>query len=469
LWTEKHARHLIPDLDAATESRFAEGRELGLLATRLYPGGLEVSTTTRRWSQVASASEKALRQRRPLYEAGFVYQGAACRVDILNPVDGEAWEVIEVKSSTGIKDIHLEDMAFQAHVLEGAGLRIRDYYLLHIDPTYVRGEALALERLFRLERVTDAIGSRKRDVPPRLRELRSVLHREECPEVAIGAHCDEPYVCPLKPACWAFLPTNSVLELRGGRKRGFELLSDGIVELTEIPETFDLTTRQAIQVEVARSGRARVDRKAIEVFLGALTYPLSFFDIETFSAAIPPFENSRPYQQIPFLFSIHRIEEPGAEARHFSYQYRAEGDPRPDFLRAVRTSLGIRGSIVAFNAPFESRVLSETAEAIPELESWSHDIDDRFVDLLEPFRSFHFYHPEQHGSASLKAVLPAITGMSYDGLEIAEGAMASREYVRVMQPGIDPVERDRVLQSLEEYCSLDTQGMVAIFERLRSL
>ena len=468
VWTEQHARQLLPDTDASTQARFDEGHDVGRLATQLFPGGLDISPGPRRWSEVASASDKALSQRRPLYEAGFVFDGAACRVDILVPVDQERWDVVEVKSSTSVKDLHLEDVAFQAFVLEGAGLEIRDYYLIHIDNSYVRQGELDVTQLFHRERITEPVRQRQLGVLGKLEAIRAILEQDSRPEVPIGRHCDEPYSCPLKNECWAYLPDHSVVELYGGSKKGFELLESGIVELADMPADVPLSDRQQVQVATVRSGQPFIDRPSIDSFLAKLTYPLNFFDIETFGVAVPPFDGVRPYQQIPFLFSIHRVEEPGVEARHFAFQVTSEGDPRPDFMRAATNSLGTHGSIISYHAAFESRVLVETATAYPEFEQWSLDATDRFVDLLEPFRAFHFYDPDQHGSASLKSVLPAVTGMSYDELEIQKGDEASREYFRVMRPGFDSVERARVLRELEAYCSLDTLGLVALVEHLKT-
>ncbi len=468
VWTEQHARKLIPETDAATQARFDEGHEVGRLATQLFPGGLEISPGPRRWAEVVTATNKALSQRRPLYEPGFLFDGAACRVDVLVPVDQRRWDVVEVKSSTSVKDLHLEDLAFQAFVLEGAGLEIRDYCLVHIDNSYVRQGEIDITQLFHSEQVTEPVRQRRPSVPAKLELIRAILEQDSRPEVGIGSHCDDPYSCPLKSECWAFLADHSVVELYGGPKKGFELLDSGIVEIRDLPADVPLSAKQQIQVEAVRSGTPFIDRSSIDSFLATLTYPLNFFDIETFAVAVPPFDGVRPYQQVPFLFSIHRVGEPGAEARHFAFQVTSEGDPRPEFMRAVTNSLGAHGSIISYNAAFESRVLVETAAAFPEFQQWSLDATDRFVDLLEPFRAFHFYDPNQHGSASLKSVLPALTGMTYDELKIQKGDEASREYFRVMRPGFDSVERARVLRELEAYCSLDTLGLVAIVECLRT-
>jgi hypothetical protein len=470
LWTEVHARQRIPAVDSATQARFDQGHDVGSVAKGLYPGGLEIGPGVRRWDRVVADTQRALTQRRPLYEAAFRSGGAACRVDILAPVGTDQWDVLEVKSSTGVKEVHLADLALQSFVLEGSGLRIRDYFLVHLDTSYSRSGDLDSQTLFHRQRVTDEVAERRQNVASDLERMQQVLGSGSCPEITIGKHCNEPYGCALKPECWAFLPPSNVFDLTRGRQRGFELLARGIEDLKDIPVTSDLTVEQRIQLEAVRQGEPHVDSKALRTFLRGVSYPTSYFDIETMGPAIPLFDKSRPYEQIPFLFSIHRIEGPGQRARHFAYMYGGQEDPRPDFLRAARTALGDFGSIVAYNASFEKRILRESAASVlPELEDWAVGLKDRFVDLLAPFQKFAYHHPDQQGSASLKRVLPPLTGMSYADLEIADGSTASSEYLRVISTEVDAIERAEVLAQLEDYCSLDTLGMVEVVEKLADL
>ena len=470
LWTEVHARERIPRVDAATQARFDQGHDVGDLAKQLFPGGLEIGPGVRRWDRVVADTQRALTQRRPLYEAAFRNGGAACRVDILVPVPDGRWDVLEVKSSTGTKDVHYADLALQALVLESSGLEVRDYCVVHLDTSYVRSGALDLQGLFHIDKVTDIVRERRQGVEGSLRQMQEILSSKVCPEVPIGRHCHEPYSCPLLEDCWAFLPEASVFDLARGKQRAFDLLEIGITDLKDVPLDAGLETRQRIQLETVHSGEPHVDRDALQEFLAQLSYPVFYFDIETFAPAVPLYDQSRPYQQIPFLFSIHRQESPGEVARHFAYMFDGQGDPRSDFLRAVRSSLETEGSIVAYNAPFEIRTLRESADAVlPELAPWAEGLSSRFVDLLIPFRQFSYHHPNQLGSASLKAVLTPLTGMSYADLEIAYGELASREYQRVTSDGVDAIERARVLRHLEEYCSMDTLGMVAIVQELAGL
>ena len=142
-------------------------------------------------------------------------------------------------------------------------------------------------------------------------------------------------------------------------------------------------------------------------------------------------------------------------------------DPRPEFMLKLRDAIGRTGSIVAFNAPFELGRLRECCEVTPGFSTWLKGIEGRVVDLLDPFRPFDYYHPDQQGSASMKGVLPALTGKGYEGLAIQEGGAASREFLRVTFGDVPEAEHRKVREQLEKYCGQDTEGMIWITDALR--
>jgi hypothetical protein len=287
--------------------------------------------------------------------------------------------------------------------------------------------------------------------------------------VPIGAHCDDPYACPLKELCWDFLPEHNVLTLTRVGERGFELLARGLSALKDLPRDFRLTEKQEIQVEALRSRKPYVDHEAIGVFLEELEYPLYYLDFETFMTAIPLFDGVRPYQQVPFQFSLHVQKSAEAKLTHHSFLATGETDPRSEILSRLKELLGSSGSIVGYNVSFEKSRLKESCEAYTKYLPWWKKTEPRFVDLLAPFRAFAYYHPSQKGSASIKAVLPALTGKSYKDLPIADGGTASLEYLRVTFGECDAKERERVRRDLATYCALDTEGMADIIAALKGL
>lgn len=459
-WTKFHAPDLIPQPDAETQERLDQGRRVGLLARHLFPGGIEVASV-----EPVAVTKNLLGLGRPLFEPAFSSDGCFSRGDIFVPAQG-GWNLVEVKSSTKVKADHLTDLAFQSHVSTGAGLRVRNCFLCHVNPKYVRHGKINPQQLFEMEDVTTQVLALVGEVNNSITELDEILHSDRCPDVEIGPQCDKPHPCPLREQCWSFLPRHHVLTLYRARGKAFKLLTNGIMDLTNVSRILLLTPKQKIQLQSVVTGKPHVNAAAISKFLGRLQYPISFLDFETFATAIPLFDGIRPHQQVPFQFSLHVIRSPGQEPEHFSFLADGKNDPRPEFMERLRTVLPISGSVVAYNAEFELNRLKECATALPEYGDWVDDVEKRTVDLLQPFRSFHFYHPQQRGSCSIKDVLPAVTGSGYEHLEIQNGTAASREFLRITFGGVSDQEKAILRNWLERYCELDTLGMVEIVERL---
>ena len=254
-----------------------------------------------------------------------------------------------------------------------------------------------------------------------------------------------------------------------GTHKSWDLLARGILRMEDVPADVDLTDTQLRQVACHRTGSAHVDRAAIRQFLSRLEYPLHFLDFETVQSAVPLFDRSRPFMAIPFQFSLHIVRTKGGSVEHHSFLAKGSSDPRPALLSELRRLLGEGGSIIGYNTAFEMSRLADCASYFPECADWVSSLSVRFVDLLEVFRAMWYYHPSQNGSASLKDVLPALTGTSYEGLEIDEGDLASREFMRITFSRVSRRERRRVRRALERYCAQDTRGLIDILAALEGL
>lgn len=464
LWTQVHDQKSIPRADAAMQFIFDQGHEVGDLARKLFPGGINVPVDD--FAANTRVTRENLGGDKPLFEAGISADNLYCRLDILNPTGDGAWDIIEIKSVTSVKDVNIWDVAFQRLCCQTAGLNIRNCKVAYINTRYVRQGEIDAHQLFIIEDITGRVNEFSDTLKDKIDEILDVMGRKQCPEVGIGPHCNAPYECPLQEACWAFLPEHSIFDLYWGGKKRYELFDSGVVNILDIPDGCGLNGKQQIQMKCVASGEPHVDREGIRSFLDSLEYPVYYLDFETFSTAIPLFDGTRPYQQIPFQFSLHVAEDRDGEVKHFGYLAEGKGDPRPPLLEALKKALGDKGSIVAYYAPFEKQVLSELAEAFPAYSEWIEGLQDRILDLLKPFSSFYYYHPGQKGSASLKKVLPALTGISYDGLDINDGRLAGVAFMAATYGSADEEERLKTRRGLEEYCGQDTLGMVEIIKKL---
>ena len=469
-WFRYNAKDQIPAPDENQQAVFDQGTEVGELAQQLFPGGIEIDTGPGEFDAAIRLTQEALKHRRPIYEATFSFGGGYARADILVPVAGGAWDLVEVKSTTGLKeDVHLPDIAFQAFVLTGAGIKLRKCFLAHINNEFVRHGPIDPQKFFTLEDVTQPVSVLSRDIADQIDAMQRVIGAKSHPDVQIGPQCDNPYTCALHDRCWSFLPDASVFTLYRGGQKAFSLLERGIQKIAEIPADVELTDNQSIQRSTLLAGKPHIDRPALAAFLGQLEYPISYLDFETIGTAIPLFDGVKPYQQVPFQYSLHVIRSADTKVEHRSFLAEGTADPRPEFMRHLRETLPPTGTVVTYNASFETSRLKECCELLPEFKPWLTKVTPRIVDLLLPFRGFRYLHPDQHGSNSMKAVLPALTGGGYDHLTIQEGGTASREFLRVTFGDVPAAERRRVRQALEEYCALDTLGMVQIVDKLKKL
>lgn len=459
--------HNIPPVDTVTQHVFDQGHLVGQYAKQLFPDGIDIPHDG--FMENITATRRSLAERRPLFEAGILCGSIYSRVDILNPINDDEWDIVEIKSSTSVKDVYIDDVSFQRYCCEKAGLKIRACKVGFLNREYAKTDRIQPQELFLLEDVSAGVEEARGSIDERVLHLLQVPARRTCPEVTIGRHCLEPYECSLRPQCWAFLPEDSIFDLRGGPARQFALYEQGIMSIRDIPDDIPLSGQQQIQKECVIAGKAHVDKEEIRLFLDTLRYPLYYLDFETIAPAIPIHEGMKPYQTLPFQFSLHIVKTERCRPVHHSFLGDGLTDPRPAILRKLRELLGSEGSIVAYNARFEEDVLRGLVDVCPDHRVWLQGILTRTVDLLRPFNSFHYYHPAQRDSASLKRVLSAATGKGYEELNIGDGMEASVAYARMMNGSATEEEIASIRADLAEYCKLDTEAMIRIVEELRRL
>ncbi len=456
----------LPPIDLSTQSIFDQGHAVGELAKKLFPKGINVPTDN--FMGNTKETGRLIHQRKTLFEAGILSDLIYSRLDTLRPSDGGQWDIIEVKSSTSVKDINIQDVAFQRHCCESQGLSINRCYLASINNKYVRDGELNPEELFQIDDITELVAEVTPRIQDRIDNMFEVMGNEKCPEISIGLQCRDPYACDLDE-CWDFLPEPSIFNLYYGGKKSFELFNSGVFTVKEIPDSYKLNEKQIIQRDCEASGQPYIDKEAINEFLHTLQYPLYYLDFETIGPAVPLFNNTRPYQAIPFQYSLHVVSNESAKPKHYSFLADNADDPRPSFITELKRVLGNSGNIVVYNQGFEEGILKELAKIFPEYNDWVTNVRARMVDLLKPFRAFHYYHSLQKGSASIKKVLPALTGESYDGMEISDGGEASIKFYTITYGEATEEERKKVRTDLEKYCALDTEGMIWIVDKLREL
>jgi hypothetical protein len=329
---------------------------------------------------------------------------------------------------------------------------------------------LNLDELFITESVLELILPLQKLVKENVDRFKKVILKKKMPDVEIGEHCYSPYTCGFYEYCRKHIPENSIFEFSGMHlAKKYELYREGIINLRDIPEEFPLNKNNKLQLDVFKSGKPMVDKKAIKNFISDLEYPIYFMDFETFQPAVPLFDDSKPYQQIPFQYSVFLKKSKDSEAEHFEFLAEPGEDPRIRFIENLLKVTKGKGDVLVYNKTFEIARLNEIARDFPQYADQIEKLVSRIKDLMIPFQKKYYFTPEMKGSYSIKAVLPALVPeLSYDELEINEGGLASIAY-ESLQAETDLMFIAEIKQQLLAYCKLDTLGMVKILERLGSI
>lgn len=458
------------EIDEAQQAIFERGHDVGKLAQKLFPNGVNASLDDpfKSLQQVLLTQEFIEKGEKVIYEAAFQYDDVLVIADILVKEKNNKWKIYEVKSSTEVKEEHIPDAAVQYYVISNSDINVTDTSIIYINNKYVRKGELGLKELFNIESVKEFVLEQQESVVENIERFKEVLIQKIIPDIDIGPHCSSPYDCSFLGHCWDHVPEYSVFNIGNLKsEKKFELYKNGIIKIEDVPDDFPLSNGQRLQVESHINNSTFIDKKAIKEFLSSLTYPLYFLDFETFNPAIPLFDYSRPYQQIPFQYSLHYQETPKSSLKHFEFLAEANGDPRISFLENLLKVTEGKGEIFVYNQAFESGRLKELAEAFPKYKKQIEQRISRMKDLMIPFQKKHYYTPEMKGSYSIKAVLPALVPeLSYDDLEIANGGTASRAFESLYFEKDDKRKKE-IREQLIKYCGMDTMAMVRIYGVLK--
>jgi hypothetical protein len=416
------------EISEGQQNIFDIGHSVGFLAQQLFPGGIDASRGEPGQVQTALqfTQELIAQGQMVIYEAAFSDGETLCYMDILVK-EKDGWAAYEVKASTQVKDYQVIDVAFQYFVITRSGLPLKRISLVHLNNQYVRRGELDIQQLFTIEPMTDRILPMQQNTLEDLLSLQEMLKAGFMPEISMGAQCNKFYSCDFLEFCKQSCPVDEKCD---------------------------------------ESKPANRDQEALDEFLDELEYPLYYMDFETIQFAVPKYDESRPYQQIPFQYSLHVQKTKNGPLEHYEFLGTPPTDPRPEFIQSLLDRLGEKGSIIVWNKAFENTRLREIARDLPEYEPRIEPLFERVADLMVPFRRKQLYTPEMNGSYSLKAVLPAlISDVSYSELEIQEGGSASMTYESLYCDN-DPDSMAKKREDLLKYCELDTFSMVRILELL---
>lgn len=475
LWMDKYKREVA--VQTARDSVLENGTAVGELARNLF--GDYTNIEFNKDLNIMVEETRKLLKNKPniITEASFNYDNNFCSVDILkNNLDGI--EIYEVKSSTEVHDIYLDDASYQYFVLSNLGLNVKRVCIVYINNQYIRGKKLEIEKLFNIEDITDIAKSKQDEIRKNIEITNKYMNehdRNNEPKDDIGMKCFNPYKCEFWEYCTRNLPKPNVFDIGGGMhtSKKFEKYYEGKISFKDL-QYEDLNPKFLEQIDFEINNlEPKIEKEAIKELMDSLKYPLYFIDYETYQLAIPEIEGTKPYQQLPFQYSLHIIKEKGAPIEH--KEFMAEIDDKDyikHFAESMIKDMPENGSVIIYNKSFEPARNNEIARMYPDLKDEMDRINSNIVDFLEPFKQRKYYTKEMHGSASIKAVLPALypndPELDYHNLPVVHnGGEASEAFLSLKNKSKE--EQEKIRHGLLVYCELDTYAMVKLWEKFKEI
>ena len=466
--------------DEAAEARLSAGNEVGEISKRIFPGGKEVPYLPGESEKMFEITKQLIDEGvTSIYEASFIYDDIFIRVALMHKTKN-GWDIYEVKSSSSIKSYHEYDASIQWHVLKKLNIvDLNEVFIVTLNNKYSKQGTIDPIEFFNIDPVTQLANENKSEVELKIKELKQVAAMPEEPSLNIGPHCKKPHNCVYLNKCWPknMSDVDSVFRFyRLNLSKKLKLYEDGIDTFDKIKEKDLLTPIQQLQLQAHKNNGPVINKNKIENFISEVDYPISYFDFETFTDAVPVYDKQRPHMQMPFQYSLHvqneRNEELKVNDSHFEFIADPEQDPRRALAEDMIRNFPKKGTIMAYNESFEKKCIESLAAYCPDLEEELLGLNERFLDLIKPFRGGGYYDPGFKGSFSIKKVLPAVCPdnpeLDYEALAISNGGMAMNAF-KEMRDNPSKRNNNSIRAELFEYCRLDTYAMYAIFNKLLSI
>jgi len=475
LWLDVNRRELKHD-SAASEAKLKVGHTIGEISQRIYDPkqvGTVFDPKTVGYAETCARTAATLSRRKPVFEAGFATEDAWSFADVMLPIKKggkAAWRMVEVKSSGKVKDYHRNDAAIQAYLARQTGVPLMSIAVAHVDTQWVYPGRENYAGLLREVDLTEEAFGRTEDVEGWIDDAKKLLKRRKPPGISTGRHCTDPWECGFHDFCasqepQAEYPVAWLPKVQTKALREF-LARPDTTDLRQVPDDLLNDTQLRVKKHTV-ANTVFFDRKGAKTALSRYSLPLYFLDFETIAFAIPIWKGTRPYQQIPFQFSLHRMAQDGS-LTHKSFLDLSGNDPSKSLADALIANCGKKGAIFAYNAGFEAARINDLAKQFPSMRAGLLAIVERIVDL-HPIAVNHYYHPSQSGSWSIKRVLPAIAPkLDYGALEgVQDGAMAMEAYLEAIAPETSKARKAEIERQLLRYCKLDTAALVEIWRRFK--
>lgn len=471
LWLNQYHPELAEDM--GNESVLENGNEVGDLARGLF-GKSTLIDFNKGFESMINDTKEILKQKpNVICEASFNYDGNFCSVDVLkNDVDGV--EIYEVKSSTEVKEIYIDDISYQTWVLKKCGLNVKKSCIVYVNNQYVKNGAFDIKQYFNIEDVSDIL--RENEVEENVIKFKKVLDNKKEPSNDLSKTCHSPYDCPYFKYCTRNLPSPNVFDVGCNVRFSSKLEKyyNNWITYKDVLNNGGFNGKANEQMEFEINNLPpKINKDAIKELLSTITYPVYFLDFESYQSSIPTIDGTKPYQQICFQYSLHYYLEPNGELFHKEYlSSDYDGNAMYGLCKQLCEDIPKNSCVLVYNDSFEKTRLQEMSDLFPEFQNHLLNIKEHIIDLLPPFKNHDYYVKEMHGSASIKKVLPSLfpndDALDYHNLDqVHKGDEASSAYLSLSN--LSDEEREKLRYNMLKYCELDTFAMVKIFDKLQEI
>ena len=471
LWLEKNKPE--EKIDINNESVLEQGNIIHEVARYLFGEHINIEYTDN-LNEMIKDTYRTIESYKDIVitEASFNYNNNFCSVDILIK-NNEKYEIYEVKSSTKVKDIYINDAAYQYYVLTNLGFNITKCSIIVINTNYIRKEKIELNKLFLKQDITKEVINLQGTVKSNINDINEYLKNEIEPLDDIDIKCHTPYECPFFKYCTKHLPENNVFNLANMKyNTKIELYKNNNYKYESLLKT-NINDKYKQQIEFELYNKEDyIDIEKIKDFLNTLSYPLYFLDFETFAPPIPLYNNTSPFEKIPFQYSLHYIENKYGKLFHKEFLSKPNIDPRKKLAENLINDIPKDVCILAYNMSFEKSVIKKLAEDYPKYKEHLMNIYNNIKDLMIPFRDRSYYSKNMHGSYSIKKVLPSLfpndESLNYQNLDLVHNGSEAMDNFAALS-SMNKEEYEYTRERLLRYCELDTYAMVKIYEKLQEL
>ena len=465
LWYDFHNPEKIEE----TPTLFA-GNRFGKIIREYYGSGLDLSNLSSS-EDIVEQTAKAIQSKdvHTIYEAAFIYRETLIRTDVLRR-KGNGWEILEAKSSKELKESHIPDVAIQSFIVKAAGLKVTSIKLLLVNNNFIYQGDDNYKELIKEVDIINEVTEKEKDVENYITQFRPLeKDKKICPKIDIGDHCKKPYPCIYFLRCSSKslkenLVSYEILPNISRKKNIKEFIKkNNIKNIQDIPES--LLNPSQIIVQKAHKENKEYFNHELTKKIKKYKWPFYFMDFETIQQLVPKIKGTRPYEVVPFQWSVHKwefIDKPIKITDNESFLEFTDMNIERKFIEKLLKVLGKEGTIFSHNAPTENSVLKRLREK-ESCKDLSRDIDhvlSRIVDTL-PLAREYYYNPKMMGQYGIKKIIKSIpSDVSYEKEgDIAGGMGVQLSWLKCTEPNASIAEIEKQRTLLINYCANDTFAM----------